>query len=81
MQNSYTETAQIFGYSLFLWNSLSVLKHLWVSRHEAVHVVVDLLEHKTSVHQVEAALQNQTKIIMKLFQHKENTADKKNICS
>lgn len=31
--------------------------YLWVSRHETVDVVVDLLEHKASVHQVETALQ------------------------
>lgn len=31
--------------------------YLWVSGHETVDVVVDLLEHKASVHQVETALQ------------------------
>ncbi len=31
--------------------------YLWVSRHKTVDVVVDLLEHKASVHQVETALQ------------------------
>ena len=31
--------------------------YLWVSGHEAVEVVVDLLEHKASVHQVETALE------------------------
>lgn len=31
--------------------------YLWVSRHKTVEIVVDLLEHKASVHQVETALQ------------------------
>lgn len=34
----------------------TVCVHLWVSRHETVHVVVDLLKHEASVHEGEAAL-------------------------
>lgn len=33
--------------------------YLWVSRHKTVDIVVDLLEHKSSVHQVKTALQNE----------------------
>lgn len=33
-------------------------QYLWVSRHKAVDVVVDLLEHEASVHQIETTLQN-----------------------
>lgn len=35
---------------------MSLLVYLWVSGHEAVHVVVDLFEHEPSVHQVETSL-------------------------
>jgi len=38
--------------------------YLWVPGHEAVGVVVDLLEHKASVHQRETALEEDTKIII-----------------
>lgn len=35
--------------------------HLGISRHKAVHVVVDLLKHKASVHEGEAALSGKDK--------------------
>ena len=38
----------------------NVLAYLWVPWDEAVHVVVDLLEHKASVHEGEAALRGKT---------------------
>lgn len=36
--------------------------YLWVSRHETVDVVVDLLEHEASVHQVQTALQKKIRL-------------------
>lgn len=43
-------------------NAVTVcIVYLWVSRHKTVDIVVDLLEHKASVHQVETALQKDGK--------------------
>lgn len=36
--------------------------YLWVSRHETVDIVVDLLEREASVHQGETALHNEAEM-------------------